>query len=46
MFISNGGIGECSIVSSLHCQHYHCLYSDKNVDYVASGGINTIVNTV
>ena len=28
MFINNGGVGECSIVSCLHCQHYHCLYSD------------------
>ena len=42
MLISNDSIGECSIVNCLYYQYYHCLYSDKDVDYVASGGINSI----
>lgn len=43
MFISNGGVSECSIFNSLHCQHYHCLYSDKDVDYVASDIVDMVV---
>ena len=46
MFISDGGVSECGIVSCLHCQHCHCLYSDKDVDYVAISIVNTVIDTV
>ena len=43
MFISNGGVGVCIVISCLHCQHYHCLYPDKDVDYVASDIVDMVV---